>query len=369
MFNPEKELNKLLVQKSWNKSELFKPDHLKEIARESLYDFEQFMLLVKNIAPEKTVPVMNTYALHVNKLHDVRDAFEYASIHEQKEILQGLLDKHGTDDLLREWILVYQLIFETISHTYTLQETLDKAKNLYSEVQNPLARMRLEIIELTTYFKMGSVRNVLFLAEKMRNSFANIKPGYMKSALASRISLLIGLGKLYGEGDVNSAEDYFFAVNVNEATPDTVRASCYHALSNTKLIGDKKTCLEYTKEAIKYANQAALSDYKKTLEQEQVPFIKNLYGETFELSIDIPVKEQIHQYIVRNDTAQALKLINQLEKEENDSLFLLYYKGKATKDLELLTQAISNFSIYGRADMIPVVQQDIISLQKTGASI
>ncbi|WP_054704056.1 AimR family lysis-lysogeny pheromone receptor [Bacillus sp. JCM 19041] len=369
MFNPEKELTKLLAQKSWNNSELFKSDHLKEIARESLYDFEQFMLIVKNAAPEETVPVMNTYAMHVNKLHDVRDAFEYASIHEQISVLESLLDKHGTDDLLKEWILVYRLVLSTLSNDLTLQETLDQSRDLYAEVKNPLARMRLEIVELTTYFKMGSVRNTLFLADKMRDNFSNIKPGYMKSALASRISLLIGLGKLYGEGDFEGAEDYFLAVNVNEATPDAVRASSYHALSDTKLVDNLTLCLEYNKQAILFAERAGLTSYKNVLEHEKTAFIKNIYGEIFDISEDTSEEEKIHQHIVRNQTTRALEMIEQMEVEGKTSLFLLYYKGKATKDLALLAKALIDFGIHGQANMLPVVQKDITSINNKEVSI
>ncbi|WP_412766121.1 hypothetical protein [Shouchella clausii] len=74
----------------------------------------------------------------------------------------------------------------------------------------------------------------------------------------------------------------------------------------------------------------------------------------------------MHQQIVRNEIEHAKKLIEKLENEGNDNLFLLYYKGKATKDLNLLIQALSHFSIFGRADMVPVVQRDIISLKKKG---
>jgi hypothetical protein len=366
MFDPKKELSILLAQKNWTQHEVFNSDNLKQVARESLYTFEEWMLIVKHAKPEESVPIMNTYAMHVNKLHDVRDAFEYASIHEQMNVLEHLLNKHCDDDLLTEWILVYRLIFEILSNSYTLQQTLEKAKNLYGEINNPLARMRLEIVELTTYYRLGSVRNTLFMADKFKNSFSTIMPSYIKSALASRISLLIGLGKLYGEGDREGAENYLFAVNVNETTPDTVRASSYHALSNTKLIGDQKMCLDYTKEAIKFAKRAGMSNFKKDLEKEQIPFIKNLYGEIFDLPINTPEKEQIHQYIVRKEADHAKKLIEKLENEGNDNLFLLYYKGKATKDLNLLMKALSHFSIFGRADMVPVVQRDIISLKKKG---
>lgn len=366
MFDPKKELSKLLAQKNWTQHEVFSSENLRQVARESLYTFEEWMLIVKHVKPEESVPIMNTYAMHVNKLHDVRDAFEYASIHEQMNVLEQLLNKHRADDLLTEWIQVYRLIFENLSNSYTLQEVLEKAKNLYGEINNPLARMRLEIVELTTYYKLGSVRNTLFMADKFKSSFSTIKPSYMKSALASRVSLLIGLGKLYGEGDREGAENYLFAVNVNDTTPDTVRASSYHALSNTKLIGDKNMCLDYTRKAIKFARQAGLVEYEQALEKEQIPFIKNLYGEIFDLPINTPEKEQIHQYIVRNEIEHAKKLIEKLENESNDNLFLLYYRGKATKDLNLLMQALSHFSIFGRADMVPLVQRDIISLKKKG---
>ncbi|MCM3549253.1 AimR family lysis-lysogeny pheromone receptor [Alkalihalobacillus clausii] len=368
MFDPKKELSILLAQKNWTQHEVFTPDNLKQVARESLYTFEEWMLIVKHAKPEESVPIMNTYAMHVNKLHDVRDAFEYASVHEQMNVLEQLLDKHRADDLLTEWISVYKLIYETLLNEYTLQERLEKVKDLYGEVKNPLARMRLDIYELSTYFNMGIVRNALYLADKLRNDFATIKPSYMKSALASRVSLLIGSGKLYGEGDIKSAEDYFFAVNVNETTPDAIRASSFHALSNTKLIDNKELCLQYTREAIKFADRAGLISYKEVLEQERIPFIKNLYGETFDLSDTIPEEEQIHQHIVRNETGHAQKMLKKLEDEGKNSLFLLYYKAKATKDVTLFTNALSQFSIFGRAYMIPVVLRDIVSLQKGGNS-
>ncbi|MCZ1181126.1 hypothetical protein EIJ82_05545 [Alkalihalobacillus clausii] len=353
----------LLTQKNIKLHELFSSESMiKEIAQQSYFRFEEWMLLIKYICPQDTISIMNVYAPNVNQVDDIRDAFEYATIYEKLDLLEKLLALHKERESLREWIVVYEITFQVLSGSMSLKQALEQVKYQYSRLQHPITRMRLQLIELTTNFQLGNVRNALLFADQLQRDLMKLNPCYTKSVTASRLLLLMGLGKLYGEGNASTAEEYLQAVHSIKVAPEPVRASSYHALSILYSKKNKEHCWAYRKKSIIHAKQAELRDYIKALEYHKVPFIKNLHGEMFELNNTIPIEEHIHQYVIRNNNETALNLIHKLENEGKQSPFMLYYKGKATKDANLLMEAIMSFSTNGRADVVPFIKEDIAAL-------
>ncbi|XOQ14842.1 MAG: hypothetical protein ACFWTY_12630 [Shouchella clausii] len=84
----------------------------------------------------------------------------------------------------------------------------------------------------------------------------------------------MGLGKLYGEGNAATAEEYLQAVHSIKVAPEPVRASSYHALSILYSNKSKEHCWAYSKKSIIHAKQAELQDYVRALEYHKVPYIK-----------------------------------------------------------------------------------------------
>lgn len=323
--------------------------------------FEQVLTMVKKTLPNDYVPLMNIYALHVKRLRHVQDAFEYAHLFGQAETLDKLLEIHKTDDLLAEWVKVYTLFSSSLRNKLTPENYIIQLKNLFCLISNEQLRMKAEIAQLNYYDQIGNISNMGQMIEQFRNQFSNMESGFLKSALASRITLLAGNASLFGAGNYEEAERYYLAARVIDSIPDALLATAYHGLGHVYLLNDKDGSIEAHKKAILHAKLAQRTDYLKRLETDYFPYARNMLGETFDIE-NVAEHEQAHQYIVRGQNNRALKIINNLESKGKNSVHLLFYKAKALKSVPMLFKSIREFSAHGYTNMIIFVEKEINKL-------
>lgn len=359
MFEKER-ASQLLDQKKWTGPTTLDEEFMRQLANTpDQYSFEDVLLIVKQLMPNEVVPLMNVYAASVKKLDHVQDAFEYATLHEQIDLLERLISVHELDDLLSEWVAVYRLVYNLMGKRITNEDGVEAARKLYEQVQNPLMKIRAEYIEINESYKIGNLRNVNIIEKKIRQFLKKIDPSFIKSALATRLSLLIGILKFYHQGCFKEGENYFLAVAVNEASSDSTLSSTYHGLAHVSLVNnEKEKCFAYLEKSIELADKAKLYDYKNRLENEYFPFVQNYFGERIDLN-NVVLEEQAHQYVVRGDKQKALHLIEQLERKGRGTPYTLYYKGKATKDMATLLRAIKSFAKESDLFRITLIEKEI----------
>ncbi|WP_054706924.1 AimR family lysis-lysogeny pheromone receptor [Bacillus sp. JCM 19041] len=359
MFEVKEKASKLVRQKGWKDASLNEA-RMKELATDVELSFEDVLLMTKHLMPGQHVPLMNVYATSVKKLQHVRDAFEYATSYVQIDILDELIITHKEDDLLAEWILVYQLVLDFFRKKIGVEQMFERARTLFAYVKNPLVRIRLEFIEFNTLYQLQTISSSKLLERRSRTLFAQLQPSFMKTVLGSRLSLLLGCIKLYHEVDLESAERHFLAVIVNETTPDLFLCSAHHSLGTLMAINENPLCLQHGERAIKYAKRAKAYDYQRMLETEYVPFMRNCMKEIFEVS-GVREEEQVHQYIVRGEQSRAKALINHLEAKGDASPFLVYYRGLTLNSIPLLFDSMEAFR-ESNAHMTKLVRRKIEQL-------
>ncbi|MCY1106488.1 hypothetical protein [Shouchella clausii] len=148
MFEKER-ASQLLDQKKWTGPTTLDEEFMRQLANTpDQYSFEDVLLIVKQLMPNEVVPLMNVYAASVKKLDHVQDAFEYATLHEQIDLLERLISVHELDDLLSEWVAVYRLVYNLMGKRITNEDGVEAARKLYEQVQNPLMKIRAEYIEI-----------------------------------------------------------------------------------------------------------------------------------------------------------------------------------------------------------------------------
>ncbi|MEB5480474.1 AimR family lysis-lysogeny pheromone receptor [Shouchella clausii] len=363
MLEVKEKAGTLLRQKGWA-NPLLNEARMKELANSDEYSFEEVLLIAKHLMPDEYIPLMNVYAASAKKLQHVRDAFEYAALNEQFDILEILINTHKEDELLWESVRVYQLIYDILTNQIDEEESLQKARNLYATTMNPMVRMRLEFLELAQSFKNQTLRGAKIIENRMRSAFKQTEPCYMKSVLASKYSILIGSVLLYNEGRFEEAENYFLASAVNQSSSDGMLSSCYHGLGQIYLVQNKPgLCIDSYEKSINYAAASTLDHYKISLENEFFPFARNMLGQVFDIE-NVVSEERVHQYIVRGENQQALSLIADLETQGKSTPFLLFYKGKATKNVDFYLQSMRKFADSGHIYYYGIVERELKNLIK-----
>ncbi|SDB91444.1 AimR family lysis-lysogeny pheromone receptor [Shouchella lonarensis] len=311
--------------------------------------FEQVTFAVRTFASNRLILLMNEYVLALQTTEHIRDAFEYAVQYRQIDLLEELTKWGEERDSLKEWALVYQLLLDVLNERITHEETIDQARDLIGSVTDPLLKVRLELLEIAAHLKLGRHAKAAYLSETVPKKLASVKDGFAKRVVESWAEFQIAYDLLYNQGKSEEAERHVVQSVINGATPETMLAYCYHLLSYAALLrparpgSDKlepsSLSIQYMQRAIFYAEETGLKDYSQCLQTRDLPFVWNVNSERFDIE-GIDVYEQVHQYIVRGECEKALQLIEEIELTKNVDAFLVFYKGKATKSVSLLAQAM-----------------------------
>ncbi|SDB90902.1 AimR family lysis-lysogeny pheromone receptor [Shouchella lonarensis] len=336
--------------------------------------FEQVMFAVRTFAADRLVSLMNEYSLALQSPDHIRDAFEYAVQYRQVDLLEQLV-KWGEDrDSLKEWALVYRLFLDVMKERVTHEETIEQARDLVGHVTSSLLKVRLELLEVHVYLKLGCHARTAGLGEKVPKQLEQAKESFAKKVAESRAKFHIAYDLLYNQGKQAEAEKHVMQSVLNGATPETMLAYCYHLLSYATLlrpVSPESAMLEvdplsmqYIQRALFYAEETGLKEYSKCLQTRDLPFIWNMNGEQFDLD-GIDPYEQVHQYIVRGERETVLQLIEKLEREGQVGAFLIFYKGKATKSASLLAEAMRRFVQEGWTNMLPLVEQEVKKIDQS----
>ncbi|WZY01411.1 AimR family lysis-lysogeny pheromone receptor [Bacillus sp. FSL W7-1360] len=352
----------------WDKPSLWTTDTMRHLAlsREEAgtipcLSFEQVFFAVKSFAPERIVPLMNEYALAVQAIGHIKDAFEYAIQYRQAELLTQLIEWHKENKSLTEWRQVYQLLLEVLQENISDEETIDKARDLTGYVTESLLKMRLESLEIRSYLRLGYYPKTASLRERMNKQLKHIKPSFAKSVTMSRAGFQIAYDLLYNQGKAKEAEQYLLDCVLDEVMVDAMCSACYHLLSYTALLRPSYVCLGYMQRSIAYAERAGLKEQVQVLSSQGYPFVCNVHGERFDLA-DVDPEEQVYQHIVRGNNEKALQLAEELERDEKGSTCLIFYKGIASGDVTLLAEAMRCFAEENRIHLLPLVERELVKV-------
>ncbi|WZX99224.1 AimR family lysis-lysogeny pheromone receptor [Bacillus sp. FSL W7-1360] len=361
----------LKQMKLWKNNEDWSPAIMRQLALGDFHilDFEQVAYSVKQMAKSRMVELMNEYTLSLKHVPHIKDALEYASIFRQTAILKQLLERHQNDEKLTDWMPTYRLLLQVLEGKLSHGEIVDEACNLDAYVQDPVLKLRLKLLAAGAYSQLDQFKETSPLLESIIDEFDGIKTGYTRSALASRTLLLVGNYFLYGDGDIEKAEKNYLAVDINLATPPSMKSAANHGLGLIMMRHNNRVqCRYYFEEAIREAKESGQHDYYACLMNEYYPFARNIMGETFDLK-GVVSEERVHQHIVRGEREKAIRVIEELEAAGKDSPFLTWYKGKATGNIEFLNASLKVFEAQNRAYLVPIIHQERSRISSLGGGV
>ncbi|SDB81285.1 AimR family lysis-lysogeny pheromone receptor [Shouchella lonarensis] len=355
----------------WKNDKEWTDTLMKKLAREDFltFDFDQVAYAVKKMAKPLMVELMNEYILSLRSLPHIKDAFEFATVFQQKEVLKYLVDRYENDEHLTEYATVFRLVLRFFDDELTNNELIDEARHFTSFVKDPVMRVRLKLFAADAHCHLGQFQEALLLLEDVVEGIYALEVGYTKSALASRTFLLVGNCFLYGKGSVENANLNYLAVIATNATPDTVKLAANHGMGLVMMCkNDRSQCAFYFEEAIRKAKETGQHAYRECLEREYYPFARNILGEKFGLE-GVMQKEQVHQYIVRGEYEKSLRLIEELEAAGKSSHFLTWYKGKATGKSEYFRTALEQFKQGRYMFLTSLIQQELEKFEGLSADV
>ncbi|WZY01474.1 AimR family lysis-lysogeny pheromone receptor [Bacillus sp. FSL W7-1360] len=333
--------------------------------------FEQVTFAVRTFASNRLILLMNEYVLALQTTEHIRDAFEYAVQYRQIDLLEELTKWGEERDSLKEWGLVYQLLLDVLKERITHEETIDQARDLVGSVTDPLLKVRLELLEVFSYLKLGYYMKAAYLDEKVSKKLAQVKESFAKRVVESWVEFQIAYHLLYNRGKSEEAERHVVQSVINGATPETMLAYCYHLLAYaafTMPASRKHLSIEpsihHIQQSLYYAERTGLQGYRDCLQTRDLPFLLNANGKIFELEKNIDPEEQVHQYVIRGEREKALFLAKELEQSGQNSALLTFYQAKAARDLDHLCGMLLETSQEDHVFLLPMVKREMLHIHR-----
>ncbi|SDB85494.1 AimR family lysis-lysogeny pheromone receptor [Shouchella lonarensis] len=363
----EKDTERMLREKGlWENEDAWTEEVMYQLARfYPRYSFEQILLSVQEMAQNRMIHLMNTYALTVINREHVEDALEYAVQFQQIDVLERLLLLHGIGNAFKWWCSTYKLLLDILKGKLSCEEVVQRSSNLMKKVDEPVLQFRLMSMCILAEFYRGNIGEALSFIEKLPHLlFKHVKPGFVRSTIMHRVSLIRVMHVLYEKGDVEQAERDLLKLK-KENIPEIVLAACYHLLGIATLFEDDDRCIAYFHKANFYASNLGLGDYRRRILAKYIPFARNVRKEKFDISegVEVLPEEKIHQYLVRGELKNALSLADQLSRNGHKNILLTLYWAKASQDIERMLDVYGQLFEENHAYLAPYVQQEISHLQ------
>ncbi|MFB4212577.1 AimR family lysis-lysogeny pheromone receptor [Shouchella sp. JSM 1781072] len=306
-------------------------------------DFEQIVLSAqKHFSTQESLKILTEFCLRAERLDDVKCAFEYTAIHNLIPQLEHLCEQHQFDDQFYEYVNVYRLAHrmagEPTNHSF-----LKEAQQLHRETEDETLLFKIELMIL--YFHtMNGYNTIVNQADELRNKLQKMKPGYLKTAFAARLTTFLSYYYFYSTDDFASAEGYCLANTVNPAAPPIFKASAYHSLGLLYSFKSLKDSLRNLELSCKHFELAGMKEKSDILKKFDIPFILNLHAAHYEpynrLIEGADSLEKAHYHIISKSPEKALPLLERLLAEEPDDFFAKLYYYYAKRDVYSITQQL-----------------------------
>jgi tetratricopeptide (TPR) repeat protein len=337
------ELKAIMIEKGIKQAdisyELNLPKSLvsKFFAGNTTTEFCNVLSIVKYIAPSDFERIMYNHCLALTKTSQVQCAFEYASNYRQDDLLRELFAAHSSDRKFADWIIVYELWLDVVTNRMEYDASLDTCRDIYGSLSSSDLKLKVDVIEAIAQYSLGHLDSVSNFIAKAITRLNELKDGFIKESLKSRLNLLHSYTLLYNKSNTVEAERLAQEVVKSSASPCRMVASAYYTIGHANMFKDTSKSLEYFDKAVRLFREIGELVIAEGILTNDIPFARNVSGEVFDAS-GACKEERAHQLIVRGDVEQAVELLG-----EAGTNYEKLYQGKAEKDVNKLIGVYSAF--------------------------
>lgn len=281
----------------------------------------------------------------LEKPGNIRAAMEYMTVNKKHDDLKAYLYKKALNSdskMLKRWGKMYLLVLDYENNPYDHIDMLRKVRSAIpgDDEMGILLRLleanicyRILCSESTYLYEMSRI------CDEIADDIYNMKECFLKKTFTLRLQDLICKRELYVRANVEKAREYALK-NINQEICALFKANAYYQVGLSFTFESHDQRQRNTEMAIKTYREAGYGHFADELEQLALPFADAYYG----VEVLDGGKEEIAHYEAKwGDKEKALRLIEEEIVENGETMYLLYYKGIATGDDNLLIKSLSQF--------------------------
>ncbi|WP_099301909.1 AimR family lysis-lysogeny pheromone receptor [Bacillus sp. Marseille-P3800] len=291
-------------------------------------EFSSVLSIFRYIEPEHYMEKMDEYCARLTKPQGILNALEYAYNFQRIELTNDLLAEHSDrKGDIRHWLKVYALQRDIDKKSEEI--AFEEMRELYGQVEQTEVKIRLDLIEHNLSFRNNNYSTSSFL-ERINKKIELLQEGFLKETYRLRYFFIQSLCKLYEQDSPDTAIQYAKYILLSPATPDLLKAPVEHMLGHAYMISDLEKSVYYIKKAATTYRSVEDPRYMG-LESDDINFVQNINNALIPLD-GLSGEELAHQYIVRNEMANALTVLNNFDEDSKTSYYYIYF-GIAEKNL------------------------------------
>jgi hypothetical protein len=299
----------------------------------------RFLIRLSYLLFDNPVQKFSQWCLRLDTTESIRQAFEYASVTRNKELLGDLLTKYKRETgVIGDCVKVYSILYKYMTNQIKGTDLLEEINKIKTPSEKTLTIL-INIIKCYSYYYSGKFFTMLESTkdiEKEINSIGN-RELFIKESFIHRICELYAPAYLH----LNNLQlaRYYGNILINSNFCAKSKSDGYYIVGMSYLLEDREKSLENL--------QASYDILSNTGEEDLIRQAKyNLDFARVHFGIK-PEENSLYSlrsfYEARRGTEDAIKLVEKAVEEEGYSNFKLYYKGLALKSKEILIEAYNNF--------------------------
>lgn len=313
------------------------------------HNFGNVILIINWLFPnlDTRKELIFDYYKKITKPENIRAAYEWLWMNWERDELRSLISmrKKSRDYRDLEFNEIYSLLLERseikseneLERKRELSRLLNKAGMIKEKSKQESVKCLCTIFQMNVYGDLNEYDMVEKLYDTIDVNKLGKKEKYLKYSFKVRLNELL-------------SQRYWKQNNLNEARKVTIEliqnvenkymlASAYHRLGMTYCFVNRETSVNYVKKSIEIFRSINRNMIADLIEKKNIPFIYSVWGETYTQTDD--KMELAHNYISCGNPQIGLELIKDFD---NNDPFICFYKGKATKNVNLLKKSYEIFT-------------------------
>jgi hypothetical protein len=291
--------------------------------------------------PQEQVSAMSRWCLELETTESIKQAFEYASITRNTELLRKLISKYeNSSGTTRECVDIYSILFKFKCDKILGADLADEIENIKTPSDKALCIL-LKIIEAYSHYYKYDYLMMIELSkniEKEIDSLNDSRELFLKECFLYRISEIYAPAYLY----LNNLDlsRYYGKLMLNANISAKTKSDAYYYIGMSYLLENKEKCLKNLQSS--FDTLVKESGDKNLIKQgcTNLNFVKAFYG--IDVSDCCPSSIKSF-YAARTKQENALLLVNEAIKKEGDSVIKRYYEAVAKKSVAKLCEIYQTF--------------------------
>lgn len=301
---------------------------------------------------------MDDYCREQDKPTGILSALEYASNFRRNELLDDLIaENRDQKGEIKDWVQIYRLNRD--ARKYSINDAIQKCRELYGKVSSPEAKLKLELTEFDIKFNLYQ-SDIRYYISSFETKINELKEGFIKDSLEAKYKLFKAFISLYENNEVDKAIKLSDEIIGSSLSSTYIVGSAYHIKGHAYMYSDYDLSLNSLDKARYFYG---ITDEKKGNSiQEDIYFVMNVNKKEIPLD-QLEGEELIHQLIIRGNHEEARSLID----NESKSPYEIMFKGILDRNPDLVFESYGLLRSAGKlffANYIKKVYENLYSVKE-----